>query len=190
MGRANRFRYDSPKFSGFQASGSVGVVNNTQYGSDLSLRYYETFEKFELSGAAAYSKLSHAGNANNQIILDGSMAMLHKDTGINVAVAYANKRKFSDSRNMRYIYIQAGKRSDIFSIGNTNFVFDYWGGKHTLSNNDKAKTFGGGVTQKIDRAYSEIYMSMRKYQLQTSSISYDNIFSVSIGLKVNIGGKI
>lgn len=232
--RQNRVRYDTPTFAGFTLSGSIysgsipafanldgsSGAGTQKYGTDVTLRYSNSFDVIKLLGAISFNRLSK-GNAvttatpdlNNAKIWDGSFAVLHVPTGINGSVQYAQKTMANPgltrtlfggtaidngrittfpTQKPKFSRVQLGLISDLNCYGPTNFVVDYTQTKNNLENEGKGKGYGAGVVQQLKKVNSEIYMGVRrlKYTAPTAGVEFDKMLQAFVGVRVSLGGKL
>ena len=128
--RKDRFRYDSPKFSGFQISASTfesSIVDNGatvtethDRAYDIALNYSGKFgDAVKLAGAVAYSFYPSSDNANaadNQ--LNGSLSVLF--SGFSVTVAAGQKEydnvAATDADSESFYYVKLGYVIRVLSI--------------------------------------------------------------------------
>jgi hypothetical protein len=96
----------------------------------------------------------------------------------------------SNVKNRNFSYVQVGKQSDLITCGKTNFAIDYWKANNTAQDYDKARAYGVGVVQKIDKINVELYAGVRNYKYETPSQQYDRIIAALLGFKINFKGKI
>ena len=208
LARKDRMRYDSPTFGGFSLSGSVnsGEKDNggtgtagRRYGSDVALRYANQFKDIKLKGAVAYNKISKGTDERNAKVVDASLAALHINTGLNLAVNFASKKLANPNavganltKKGKFHRVQLGLISDLNRYGSTNFVVDYVKTKHAIANDDKGTGFGAGVVQKLKKVDSELYFSVRrlKYKGQNDTTQYDKMFMAMTGIRISLGGKL
>lgn len=201
-GIVDRVRYDSPKFGPFILSTSIGEykiddVTKKNY-RDLAFVYEDDVGAFKLKGAAAVVRHSKNDYIQAKKAYNGSFAILHVNTGLNAAVSLGKQKNsiatsvpaVSNVKNRNFSYVQVGKQSDLLECGKTNFAIDYWKANNTAQDYDKARAYGVGVVQKIDKINVELYAGVRNYKYETPSQQYDRIIAALLGFKVNFKGKI
>ena len=211
LGVADRVRYDTPKFKGFNLSTSIGnitekdennVVTKMKYCSDLALKYEDTIGDFKLKGSAGIATFSKDSDARNTKMYNGSFALLHINTGLNIDASIGRQTHPNDTvdingtrentKNKRkFYYVQLGKQAELVKYGKTNFAIDYWSAKHTLRDNDKAKAYGAGVVQKLKKVNTELYFGIRNYKYERpGTTKYNKILAALFGIKINLEGKL
>jgi hypothetical protein len=131
LSRRDRLRYDSPKWAGFYASGSVGQGNIW----DVAARYAGDFGWAKLAAAAAYSDGGTRFNYDGQF---SSSASLLFDFGLNFTASYATRdsdRRGDDPWN---IFGKVG-----YKFLEKHAASVQWSRTENLSNeDDKGDTFG------------------------------------------------
>ena len=133
----NLVRYDTPTFMGFALAATYGEDDIWDVGA--------TFEgergPFEVQGAIAYTQSTDengldggGGEIDNSIVV-GSLAVLHKPSGLNALVA-AGHQTFDQQvvasdgvtltpRDAKYIYTKLGWIAEWSSLGSTAFYTEY-----------------------------------------------------------------
>jgi hypothetical protein len=191
--------------------GATLVANNasTRQYMDVAVRYEGDFSDFLLSAGIAWGQYSQDGRTteyNNGVAVGlatplatrgqrlwaGSVAAEHKCTGINAAISYGNKRKMVSSlSNHQAWFFQLGKHFDWTHYGQTNFVIDYFTGKHALRNSDTSKSYSIGVVQDLCKVNSQVYATVRAYKYNTgAATSYDRIWVASAGFLFKFGAML
>jgi len=200
--RKDRFRYDSPKFSGFQISASTFEVDTVDNGAtivnkhdpayDIVLRYSgQLGDAVKLAGAIAFSDYptTDAANAADNLV-NGSLSVLFN--GISVTVA-AGQRKLSNvaaanSDTATFYYGKLGYMADFSSVGTTAFAIDY--GKYdefSRIKDDEASTYAFYVVQNLKNWGTELYTGYRIYQLDDrpgTNEDFDDIGAFFLGMRV------
>lgn len=196
-GIVDRIRYDSPKFGPFILSTSLGEYmatdEETKNCADVALTYEDVIGKFKLKGAAGIAQHSKNNYVRAKKTYDGSFAILHMDTGLNAAVSLGKQIHHitnivpttSNDQHRKFYYVQVGKQSDLITYGKTNFAIDYWRANNNVSDHDKARAYGIGVVQKIDKIKTELYAGIRNYKYNTPSLEHDRIIAAILGFKIN-----
>jgi len=198
--RKDRFRYDSPKFSGFQISASTfesSIVDNGatvtethDRAYDIALNYSGKFgDAVKLAGAVAYSFYPSSDNANaadNQ--LNGSLSVLF--SGFSVTVAAGQKEydnvAATDADSESFYYVKLGYMADIWSVGTTAFAIDY--GKYDEFDHIKdgeASTYAIYMVQNMKNWGTELYTGYRIHQLDDiTTEDFDDIGAFFLGMRV------
>ena len=196
--RQDRLRYDSPKFKNLVLSTSVGNTSN-KYLSDLALTYDNSFGGFNIQGAAAIAKQSKDSDIKTQKIYNGSFAVLHIATGLNVAASIGKQQnkiiantadEDALNKNRNFYYLQLGEQTNLTTYGKTNFAIDYWQAKHSLEDYDKAYAYGVGVVQNLDKINTAIYCGIKNYKYNTLNIPYNNVLAILLGVKISFASKL
>jgi len=129
LSRRDRVRYDTPKFAGFYASGSVAGSSRW----DAALRYAGDFGWAKFAAAAAYSDFG-TSSATDDARVSSSASMLF-DFGLNLTASYAYQDQ--DNKNAWNIFGKLGYQfleKHAASVG--------WGRTENLSaKDDKGDSF-------------------------------------------------
>ncbi len=211
-----RVRYDTASWMGFKLSASYGntankyvlwstQVTNPNYSrrtyTDVALRYDACWDDFHLGAgvAGAWFTRDHtaatttlAAATRNERAWSASIAVEHKPTGFNAAVAGGQKRQgLATHDDYEFWYIQLGKKFCFTSYGKTNFAIDYFQSKNAIVNDSKGKTFGFGVTQELQKINSALYASLRNYKYDNvPNVNYQDLFVGSIGIQFKFGAML
>jgi len=129
--RRFRARYDTPVFGGVMLSASYGknvlvpADNNDYY--DAALRWTGDLGEIAMRSAIGYQWIDNPdGNLTER--LAGSVSLLHKPTGLNLALSAGDE---IDGPN--YYWARAGWRIDGLAAGTTSLSIDYYNGSDFLS---------------------------------------------------------
>lgn len=177
LGRRDRLRYDSPSFAGFKASASH--TSNDLW--DAALRWGGETEDFRMAAAAAYAANNTATTDGR---LDGSASILHKGSGLNLTVAAGGDEHRAAGRDPFSIYVKAGWRSDIFSIGETAFAVDWTQSDDVAATNDEATSIGAFAVQNLKEFGAQFYGGIRTHELNRPGTPIDDIWVFSAGTRV------
>lgn len=181
LSRKLRVRYDTPSYGGFSLATSVGtqVVPETTDVTvwDMAVRYNETYDAFKVSAALAFSK---PGGSNS--IYDGSVSILHLDTGLSLTLAAG----YSDKETVdgRYGYVKVGYQADIFDVGKTAFSVDAYFGKDIAGKGSESDSFGAQIVQNLDYLQTELYLGARTYSLDKETADLQDSFAVLGGARI------
>lgn len=181
LSRKLRVRYDTPSYGGFSLATSVGtqVVPETTDVTvwDMAVRYNETYDAFKVSAALAFSK---PGGSNS--IYDGSVSILHLDTGLSLTLAAG----YSDKETVdgRYGYVKVGYQADIFDVGKTAFSVDAYFGKDIAGKGSESDSFGAQIVQNLDYLQTELYLGARTYSLDQKTADLQDSFAVLGGARI------
>lgn len=208
----NRVRYDTADWCGLTASVSYGnvahrlanfetiddnVLNAEQY-TDVAVRYMQDFCDFKVGAGVAWAYFTRdgltsevdpvlLGATRGEEVWSGSVAAEHKPTGINAAFAAGTKRKMVPALSHYSMwYVQLGKQFCLTHYGKTNVAIDYFQGKNSRVNGDKAKTYSLGVTQDLNKINSAVYAAVRNYKYDdVPGVNYHDVFAATVGVKIN-----
>lgn len=179
LGRDDRLRYDTPRFHGFMASGSV--ISGA--GGDTALRYDGEIGEFKLAAAAAYSDPSSSSDTIDKTV-NGSASVLHS-SGLNATFAGGwQENKESTQEDPTFYYGKLGFRRQFFPIGITALSLE-WGRFNDIDeDDDEADTLGVMGVQNIDDWATEYYLGYRWHKLDRKDSSLDDINALMTGLRV------
>jgi hypothetical protein len=198
--RKDRFRYDSPKFAGFQISASTfefDTVDNSGANPDthdpaydIALRYSAQFgDAVKLAGAVAYSDYPSSDGANaadNQV--NGSLSVLFSGFSVTVSAGqkeYSNVAANNADSESTY-YGKLGYMADFWSVGTTAFAIDY--GKYDEFDHVKdgeASTYAIYIVQNLKNWGTELYTGYRIYTLDNRTTEdFDDIGVFFLGMRV------
>ncbi len=181
VSRKLRVRYDTPSLGGLTFSSSVGtqvVPDRTDVTVwDLAVRYSETYDAFKVSAAAAFSRPG-AGNS----IYDGSVSVLHIDTGLSLTLATGYSDK--DVVDGRYGYAKLGYQTEIFDVGKTAFSIDAYFGKDIAGEGSTSQAFGAQIVQSLDYLQTELYLGARTYSLEQRNADLQDSLAVLGGARI------
>ena len=178
-GRRFRLKYDSPTWNGFGVSVSAGEEvlahgnDNTYY--DLGLRYDRDFGDIMLATRVGYSVID-----GGEQTIAGSIAGIHKPTGLNAAFAIGKQLKVGDASSY---YLKLGIKRDWLSVGSTAISVDYADGSDFVVLGSSSSSYGIGVVQKIDAKNLEIYATYRMYEYDAPGAATDDIDLAAIGMR-------
>ncbi|MEP2530684.1 porin [Shimia sp.] len=169
-GRRGRLRYDTPSFSGFTLSASVGEEilksgdDNTYYDLSASYKGGNDDVAFEAGLGSAWADTS-TGTRQQTV---GSVAVLHKPSGVNGTLAGGSVDGGGD-----YFYAKAGIIRKWFGVGTTAVAVDYFQSNGFIAG-EEGDAVGFGVVQKFDDQNIEAYFGYRDYDLTdtTGAVSY------------------
>ncbi len=180
LGRKVRVRYDTPKWAGFVASASYGedaLGDNDTALADIALRYNNTFEDFKVSGAIAY-----AWQENDVEIVDGSASILHEPTGLNFTFAAGSQDNGTKVGN--YAYGKLGLLRDYVEIGPTALAVDYYYGEDIAAVGSTSRSFGIAAVQTIKQYNTDLYLTYRRYQYDTTTADFEDGDAVLGGARI------
>lgn len=206
-----RVRYDTADWMGLRLSVSYGNTAN-RYASwgqqlttqdfsrrtytDVALRYAACWDDFQVGAGVAgewFTRDHHNALATrNERAWSASIAVEHKPTGFNAAVAGGQKRQeVSSLSNYQFWYVQLGKKFCFTSHGKTNFAIDYFQSENAIAKNAKGKTFSFGVTQELQKINSALYASLRNYKYDNvPNKNYEDMLVGSVGIQFKFGAML
>ena len=130
LSRKDRVRYDTPRWAGFFASGSV--EQQSQF--DLAVRYAGDFGWSRFAAAAGYANFGTSSDTQDDEI--SSSASMLFDFGLNLTASYAHQ--WRDNKNPWNLYGKIGYK---FLKKHAASV-QYSRTKHKSADDDKGDTFG------------------------------------------------
>ncbi|EBA16191.1 hypothetical protein RSK20926_20735 [Roseobacter sp. SK209-2-6] len=181
--RLGRIRYDSKNYAGFTFSASYGTdilaANNDRETYDIAVRYAnDEMGAFAVDAALGAAWTEQTGTQDRRDI-SGSFAVLHKDSGISLAVA-AGDRDIAGN----YAYAKLGYTADLIAAGSTSFSVDYYDGSDQVTTGDSSESWGIAAVQKIDRLNLETYLAYRDYSYaDTSATTYQDANVILAGAR-------
>ncbi len=173
-----------------------------RYLTDLAVRYQEKFNGCEAKAALAFGRTSYGNAVNRERLWDGSLAVLHNDSGLNAAVAVGRQSQLQEIPVLtgmskaqptwprkKFFYVQVGKQHEFCQHGKTNLVVDYWQGKDYLAYNvknnsrvtypdrtalgNRSRSVGFAVVQELCKLNTDVYAGWRSYRLKLpTNIAY------------------
>lgn len=161
--RRLRVRYDSPEYGGFSLAAAYGMEilttgdNNRYY--DVAINHNSQIGAFEIAGklALAFVDDKQTGLTTSETV--GSIALMHGQSGLNISVA-GGKR---NNEGGKYIYLKPGWNSDLFSIGTTKFVAEFFSGRDYETYGSNSQMWGAGIIQEFSEHDLELYAGYRAF---------------------------
>ena len=195
--RKDRFRYDSPKLSGFQIAASTFERDTTDNGVakhgaayDVALKYSgKVGDTVKLVGALAFSDYPSSDGANaydKQI--NGSLSVLFSGISVTFATGQRDLTNVTagSADSEKFYYGKLGYMADFTSVGATAFAVDY--GKYDEFSgivDDAASTYALYAVQNLQDWGTELYTGYRIYQLDDRpGASYDDIGAFFLGARI------
>ncbi len=177
LSRRDRVRYDSPRFWGFQASGSA--VSDDRW--DVALRWAGQGYGVKAAAAAAVSDSQETKTENTY---NGSFSVLHENTGLNLTFSAGTKEKNGGRRDQSSFYVKGGWITQFFEFGDTAFAIDYSNNQDVGQNGDDAQMFRATAVQFLEDFGTEFYASVGNFDLDRRQQSTDDITVGSVGTRV------
>ena len=165
LSRKNRLRYDTPKFHG--AHLAVSAVSDDRY--DAGLYWGGQGYGFKMAAAAGIADLNED---DTDYQYTGSFAILHEETGLNLALSTGGKKRDEQDNATNY-FVKAGWLANLFSVGKTAFSLDYTTGKglpytteeDLTAEDDETESYAATVVQRFDKFGTELFAIYRLYEL-------------------------
>ena len=179
LGRLTRIRYDTPEFGGFTLKASTGIYaaeGGDDANWDLAGTYRASLDEFEVQAAIGFARPS--GDFNR---FSGSASILHKSTGLNATFAMGTEGL--DKRDPVFVYGKLGWRPVLTGIGSTAFAIDLYSGDNIASAGSDSLSVGLGAVQTLDYYNTDLYLTLRWYQHDDSTASYEPVSTVLTGLR-------
>ncbi len=173
LSREDRIRYDTPSFSGFRASTSLGPDSER----DVALRFGGKFGDAQVRAAAFYAD-SEAQNES----YGGSASVLVN--GFNATLAYAEEDDGRPGADQKMYYGKLGYKFSMFEFGGSAVAVDYARHDDVAAIGDEATAYGAYFVQKVDKAATELYVGARNHELDRDGANFDDIFTTLVGARV------
>lgn len=185
--RNSVIRYDTPVFYGLKASISHGSKSSDT--TSVALRYRGEIYGTKVSSAIAFTNLKDHSVDTPQVSTENSaykqynvsIGLLHS-SGLNFYLA--GGRRDHSSKDIKRGSIWAtklGYQAGFFECGKTAFSVQYgefndlYPARNTPDDKFKAKAFGFGVVQNIDRIATELYFGVTRYLLDANTIDLNGV---------------
>ncbi|WP_459944226.1 porin [Desulfocastanea catecholica] len=177
LSRKTRLRYDLPTFYGFGLAGSV--ITDSRW--DTALRWSGSGYGFKAGAAAA---VVYINTADADYQYDGSLSVLHEDTGLNFTFSAGTKD--SDMNDDPYnVWGKLGWQTTFFSVGKTSFGVDYGISENLPADGDEGYSIGLAMVQSFADYGTELYFQFRQYSLdRDASADVEDINVGTIGARV------
>jgi hypothetical protein len=177
--RRVRVRYDAPTFANttFAAAFGRNLLSDDsdtrdQNIFDASLTYANEFADFQTQAGLGYYWAE-----NNITTWGGSASGLHKPTGLNATFGFGTGSP-DDGPDGQWYYAKLGLLRDYVSWGATAVSIDYYDGEDFLLTGDatssKSKSYGLALVQNVDRANTQIWLTVRNYDYSDDVASYED----------------
>jgi hypothetical protein len=172
----NRVRYDSPRYHGFQLSGSAGENQRR----DATLRWNDEIGDFQFAGASSYSK-----NAYGLVDWRGDAALstLHKPSGVNLTVGGSVSEPKRGEKNWSAYIVKGGWRTDWFDFGETCMSADFSRNFDVSSEDEDGTSIGAFIVQNVDDWLLQFYTGYRYYNLDRDELDTKPIHVPTLGTR-------
>lgn len=176
--RRARIRYDTPEFSGFTIAAAYGrdlLSDDPETREndilDASVVYRTEFDAYEFEAGIGYSWIE-----NGATKWGGSTSALHVPTGLSVTLAAASSEDDGDLATMWYGKL--GLQRDLVAWGTTAFSVDCYSGEDANLTQEvdgsDSKSWGIALVQRIDRANTELWFTIRDYDYDDDFARYED----------------
>jgi len=133
------------------------------------------------------SALAYAVTPNDDEIVNGSVSLLHEDSGVSLTLAGGAQERDdpSDDRDTIFGYAKVGYQTNaLTSWGTSSFAVDYAYNEDVIQLDDESTSYGLLAVQKIDAINSELYVGVRNYELDRPGSSFDDVTVVLAGARI------
>ncbi len=177
-GRRFRLRYDTPNFNGFGLAISGGeevlASGNDDEFYNIGLTHDRDYGAYKVAGRLGYSI-----RGSDEELLLGSAAVLHKSTGLSLAMAGGRQQEGDAS----YLFVKGGLQRDWFDFGRTYLSVDYYDGDDFQTSGSSSSSVGLSLVQKIDAANLELYASYRTYEFDAAGRNFEDLDVTFVGAR-------
>ncbi|HSX20979.1 MAG TPA: hypothetical protein VLG38_07665 [Gammaproteobacteria bacterium] len=170
---------------------------------DVALRYSGCWDDFMFGAGVAGAWYNRDGSTREPFSTfagtgyrdrrawSGSLAVEHKPTGFNAAVAGGQRRKIVKGLDeYGFWYVQLGKKFCFTNYGKTNVAVDWFQSRNSIQNSDRGNSWSVGVTQDLCKIHSAVYASVRNYKYADTRPSYEDIFVMTLGVQFKFGAML
>ena len=180
-GRADRIRYDTPKFYGTTLSAS----HSDGDAWDVGLSYGAAYGETKLKAGLGYRDASATGSNFTRVNASASILF---PFGANISVSYAGD-SFDDELTARedrnLYYVKLGYRTDeITRFGATAFSLDYYTSNDQGAAGEESTAYGLAAVQKVSKIGTDFYVGLRNHELERPGLSLEDILVVATGARV------
>lgn len=175
LGRDDRLRYDTPTISG--AMLSTSWVDGDEY--DVALRYGRSFSDVKVAFNLAYWVVATTDNKDGF----GGSASLRLPFGTSLTAGYSNEDR-NGARTEKFAYFKIGHRAALIPLGESRFSADYMRGDDQEEVGASASGYGLAVVQKVDRAATELFGTLRWFEADLPGFETNDISVGAIGARV------
>ena len=171
--RGNLVRYDTPNLKGFVASASWSNGDDDSDVWDAALRYAGEGGGFRFGAGVGYRKgliipTLGAGGGDDLTVYSGSASVMHIASGLFVSGAYGHAEIDGDGSAAAY-HVTGGLETKINTLGKTTIF-----GEYADSSDLNIRIYGGGVVQALDNAAMDLYLTVRKYEVDGGSFGNED----------------
>ena len=181
LGRRDRIRYDTPKFAGFQVTGSHG----NEDAHDIALRYGGSFGGVKVKAAVAYASTE---SSNGREAINGSASVL-LPFGLSLTVGAGDRDNdrfggVTDTTEWRYAKI--GYKFNGLEMGQTRLFVGYNDNESTRVATDESSYWGLGVVQILEPLGAELYAVYHHFEYERGIAGVqdpDDIDRIAVGAR-------
>jgi len=176
LGRRDRLRYDTPKFAGFQITGSHLNAD----ARDIALRYGS-----KIGGVAVRAAVAWSDNGNHTETVNGSASIL-MPFGLSVTVGAAQVEGDDDVANngQQWRYAKVGYKFKSVEMGQTRLYTDFNFNEDQGGAGRESRSIGVGVVQILEPLGAELYMSYTNWDVEAPGVaSVDDIDQIAVGAR-------
>ncbi len=181
--RRARLRYDTASYNGFTGSVSWGkellVVPDKREFTDVALKYANEYSNYKVDGRIGYQWIDETEGGTDEEVVSGSIAVLHKPTGVNLAFASGA----ADEADSSYYYAKVGYIQNWWSAGSTALSLDIFDGSDFDIDGSDSQSISISAVQRVDAYNLEVYASYRAYEFDASGTDYEDIDLFVVGAR-------
>jgi hypothetical protein len=177
--RRVRVRYDTPAYANFTFAAAYGrdLLSDEEDAReqnvfDASLIYENTFSDVEVQAGLGYY-----WQEDDITSWGGSVSGLHAPTGVNLTLGFGTGSP-DDGPDGQWWYGKLGLLRDFVAWGATAMSIDYYDGDDFFVTGDatssSSKSWGLALVQNVDRANTEIWLTLRQYDYSDDVASYED----------------
>jgi hypothetical protein len=169
LGRRDRIRYDTPKFGGFQVTGSWG----NEDAHDIALRYGGSMGGVKVKGAIGYAS---SESIDGRETISGSLSVL-MPMGISLTVGASerdNDRFGGATAETEWRYAKIGYKFKGMGSGQTRLFADISQNESTRVTTDEAEYWGIGLVQVVEPLGAELYAVYHNFSYDRGVAGTDN----------------
>jgi hypothetical protein len=177
--RRVRVRYDSPTYANLVFAAAYGrdllsddEAKREQDIFDASLTYANSYSDIEVKAGLGYY-----WQQDYRTSWGGSVSGLHTPSGVNLTLGFGTGSP-DDGPDGQWWYSKLGLLRDFVTWGATAMSIDYYGGDDFLVTGDAtsstSKSWSLALVQNVDRANTEIWLTLRQYDYSDNVASYED----------------
>ncbi len=181
--RRFRLRYDTNNFSGFSLAAAYGQEilksGDTDDYYDFTIDYRGTIGNLEVKGAVGSNFVDSALTGTQRSTL-GSVAVLHKASGLNLSLAGGQ----AGNGGGNYAYLKGGWNAKLLAAGPTKFVAEGFWGSDYVTGASQSRMWGLAVIQNFDAQNLEIYAGYRNFSYDTTTgVTFQDLGALQVGAR-------